>query len=600
MEQLVLLSSLAPSASNARRTHRLIDIDVLAAQIRSQGLLQKLIVRETTEGRYEVVDGQRRLAALKWLVREGARPKTEPVPVLVLGSDHDDTEVSLVANTRVAMHPADTFEAFRRLADREGASPELIGQRFGYAVTTVKGFLKLANLSPRLLRAFRKDELTLDQMKALALTDDHKRQDAAFFDAPDYLRDPASLRRGLMKGRIAADDKFARFVGVAHYEQAGGALTRDLFGGDGDLFLDNAALLQKLVAEKLDREADSLRKQGWKWVEVQADLTTADFYRLTIVSTATHGFAASDPAARSYAGIILGIDHDGQLKTIPGVLRPDDAKALARARTPEGKGSAKVAASATVAQSTGALPAPVIEELTAIRTMALRAEILNRPELALAILVHDLALVMFYPGWESDRKLSGITSRITDAASLIAHRETDKAALAVEAVNAAWAENLPPEAAGLWPWLLLQEPAMLMQLLACLAASQIDAIHPRHDKRIPVRVTASHHLAQAVALDMTAFWTVEAGFLARLPKAVILGIVAEAVSPQVAQNCGRGSKADVVAAAERQLAGKNWLPPVLCKPDATGMPTDTSATDPDGATLDEGIGSADDAEADVE
>ena len=73
MEKQTLLASLAPSSRNVRRTHKLIDIDVLAAQIHSQGLLQKIIVREVAEDRYEVVDGRRRLAALKMLVRDGLR-----------------------------------------------------------------------------------------------------------------------------------------------------------------------------------------------------------------------------------------------------------------------------------------------------------------------------------------------------------------------------------------------------------------------------------------------------------------------------------------------------------------------------------------------
>ena len=191
METHVPVSLLIPSPANARRTNRLVDIDVLAALIKSQGLLQNLVVRDTGHGKYEVVDGLRRLAALKSLIKTGDWPRTKPVAINVLSDGHNDTEVSLAANLgRVDMHPADTFEAFRDLAEREGASAETIGMRFGYATTTVRGFLKLANVSPKLMKAFRKDEISLDQMKALAITDDHKRQEEVFAGAPDYLRNP--------------------------------------------------------------------------------------------------------------------------------------------------------------------------------------------------------------------------------------------------------------------------------------------------------------------------------------------------------------------------------------------------------------------------
>src|SRR5665213_214019 len=98
METHVSVSLLIPAAANTRRTNRLVDIDVLAALIKSQGLLQNLVVRDNGHGKYEVVDGRRRLAALKALIKTGDWPRTRPVAVNVLSSEHNDTEVSLAAN----------------------------------------------------------------------------------------------------------------------------------------------------------------------------------------------------------------------------------------------------------------------------------------------------------------------------------------------------------------------------------------------------------------------------------------------------------------------------------------------------------------------
>ena len=46
--------------------------------------------------------------------------------------------------------------------------------------------LKLANVSPRLMADYRADEVNLDQLMALAITDDHAAQEAAFYDAPNW------------------------------------------------------------------------------------------------------------------------------------------------------------------------------------------------------------------------------------------------------------------------------------------------------------------------------------------------------------------------------------------------------------------------------
>jgi ParB family transcriptional regulator, chromosome partitioning protein len=43
--------------------------------------------------------------------------------------------------------------------------------------------MRLGNVSPRLLADYRADTVTLDQLMALALTDDHEAQEAAFYDA---------------------------------------------------------------------------------------------------------------------------------------------------------------------------------------------------------------------------------------------------------------------------------------------------------------------------------------------------------------------------------------------------------------------------------
>lgn len=46
---------------------------------------------------------------------------------------------------------------------------------------------------------------------------------------------------------------------------------RDLFADDDGGWLQNAAFLDKLVAEKLEREAEAVRAEGWKWIELAPD-----------------------------------------------------------------------------------------------------------------------------------------------------------------------------------------------------------------------------------------------------------------------------------------------------------------------------------------
>ncbi len=175
---LIPLSRLRPSSRNVRKSGGA-SIPELAASIARVGLLQNLTVTASPDGEhFEVVAGKRRLAALKLLAKRRKLDKHHPVPCLQV-PDASARTVSLAENVqREAMHPADQFEAFASLV-AEGRPVEDIAADFGVTPLVVQRRLKLANVSPRLLADYRADEVTLDQLMALAITDDHAAQETA-------------------------------------------------------------------------------------------------------------------------------------------------------------------------------------------------------------------------------------------------------------------------------------------------------------------------------------------------------------------------------------------------------------------------------------
>src|SRR5690606_13543457 len=90
-------------------------------------------------------------------------------------------------------------------------------------------------------------------LMALAITDDHTAQESAFYDAPTWQRQPSALRDRLTEREIDAyRHPLVRFVGLDTYEAAGGGIRRDLFAeGDADVYLTDAALLERLAQDKL-------------------------------------------------------------------------------------------------------------------------------------------------------------------------------------------------------------------------------------------------------------------------------------------------------------------------------------------------------------
>ena len=169
------------------------------------------------------------------------------------------------------MHPADEFEAFKELVE-EGIPVVDVAARFGVTETVVQKRLRLARVSPVLLSCFRKGDMTLEHLMAFTVTNDHAAQERVWNELPEWRKQyPNSIRAALTQNEITAQDVRARFVTVKDYEKAGGAVRRDLFSeGDEGVFIEDAVLLERLVAEKLEKAANAVRKEGWKWVEARS------------------------------------------------------------------------------------------------------------------------------------------------------------------------------------------------------------------------------------------------------------------------------------------------------------------------------------------
>ena len=278
----ISLSKLTPSPANARRTGAGAGIEGLAASIEAHGLLQSLVVRPKpggggqATGQYEVVAGARRLAALKLLAKGKRIAKGTAIPCRVLDAEGvDGSEASLAENVvRQDMHPADQFEAFARLHEG-GMGIEDIAARFGVSAHTVRQRLRLAVVSPVLIQAYRDEVLTLDHLTAFAVTEDSEAQERVFGQLQDWQRNPDTIRRLLTHALIPATDRKAIFVGLDAYTAAGGTVQRDLFSEDRGGWIADPALLERLVAERMEAAAEAIRAEGWQWVAIGQEAQAA-------------------------------------------------------------------------------------------------------------------------------------------------------------------------------------------------------------------------------------------------------------------------------------------------------------------------------------
>ena len=118
-------------------------LDELAASIRTQGLIEPLVVRLREAGGYEIIAGERR-----W--RAAQRAGLHAVPVVIRDvAPARAFELAIVENLqREDLNPIEEAEGFDRLIREFGYTQESLAARVGKDRTTVSNALRLLKLPP--------------------------------------------------------------------------------------------------------------------------------------------------------------------------------------------------------------------------------------------------------------------------------------------------------------------------------------------------------------------------------------------------------------------------------------------------------------------
>lgn len=273
----------------------------LAALIVSQGLMQQLTGFQQKKGKnflnkVEIVAGGRRLDAIGLAIENGQLSPDFPIEVKICTAA-DARKKSLAENSgREPLSKADQFRSFQALA-AEGHTAEELSIMYGTDMVTVKRRLKLANVVPRLFALYEDGQATLDQLMALALTDDHDTQERIWDSLQPYNRNAHQIKALITSQEIStSNNRAAKFVGLNDYEDAGGEVRRDLFSDAGHGYMKDAALLESLAVAKLERLMPMV-DQGWAWVDYVTNLDWDELNKFGRIPTIPVPFTEEEQAA---------------------------------------------------------------------------------------------------------------------------------------------------------------------------------------------------------------------------------------------------------------------------------------------------------------
>ena len=151
-------------------------LEELAASIRQVGIVQPLTVRESEDGRYQLIAGERRLRAARMA-------GLTHVPAYIRTAD--DTamlEMALVENIqREDLDAMEVAITYQRLIEECSLTQEQLSDRVGKQRSTVANYLRLLRLPAEIQLGIRNRNLTMGHARTLVNIDDQAKQINVFY-----------------------------------------------------------------------------------------------------------------------------------------------------------------------------------------------------------------------------------------------------------------------------------------------------------------------------------------------------------------------------------------------------------------------------------
>jgi len=628
------------SPDNVRKIYDPAGILLLRESIARVGLIQGLSVQPVLDddgndtGRKSVVGGGRRYRALEQLVNAARLTPDHPIPCVPAQGIAAD--ISLVENSeREALHPLDEFRAFKAMIDAGGAE-DSVAKAYRVTVAFVRQRMRMASASPKVLKAFEKDELDLDQLMAFCVTEDHKKQEAVLKAINRGSVNPHAhyIKRALTEDTISANDNRVAFITLDAYQAAGGAVMPDLFGDANHVFLTDTALVTRLIDEKLAKLAEEHLAMGWKWAEASLsisyadkqamdqllpieddlspkeqkrvdkmekelaalqerdELTDAQSKRADELEAALEAIENRPPTFKpedmARAGVFITMGHHGQVDISYGYIKPEDrlpdeipADELEEAANGTANGHAPDSGDGSDEDDDAAvkpLSERLVQDLTSFRTIGLRNALANDFSVAFVAVLHALVAARFYR--QSSLSCLQISERSEFAANTPS-LDTWPATKTHDARNTAWQKRLPEDEDRLWDFLLALDNSDQCALFSHCAAATLNAVDGRGQfgSNRKDQVRNADQLATALGFSMVeAGWTTTAeNYFSRVTKAHILAAVEEAKGEQTANLITHMKKESMAVEAERLIQGTGWLPQAMRTPLVDQGADDTDA-----------------------
>jgi ParB family chromosome partitioning protein len=183
-------------------------LEELAGSIRKLGIVQPLTVRESGNGRYQLIAGERRLRAARLA-------GLSHVPAYIRTADDQAMlELALVENIqREDLDAVEVAISFQRLIEECKLTQEQLSERVGKQRSTVANYLRLLKLPAEIQLGIKNKNLMMGHARTLINIEDPKKQINVYYKIIDgdlSVRQAEELVRQLQTDNIKDPSKIER------------------------------------------------------------------------------------------------------------------------------------------------------------------------------------------------------------------------------------------------------------------------------------------------------------------------------------------------------------------------------------------------------
>ena len=171
------LSQIDPNPNQPRHEFDEDSLQELANSISQIGIIQPVTLRQMSDGRYQIIAGERR-----WRAAQQAGLKSIPAYIRTV-EDENVMEMALVENIqREDLNAIEIALAYQHLVETTNLTQEKISERVGKSRTAVTNYMRLLKLPAQIQMALKNRDIDMGHARALLALDSPSMQLKVFKD----------------------------------------------------------------------------------------------------------------------------------------------------------------------------------------------------------------------------------------------------------------------------------------------------------------------------------------------------------------------------------------------------------------------------------